>query len=63
MGKCKDVFSDKYESCIETALVEVVGWIFCWPLELEIVCNIADSIGVSSVCDSSMHVLKPQITP
>ncbi|CAG9862437.1 unnamed protein product [Phyllotreta striolata] len=50
--KCREMFKKGYDTCYDT-VTWVAGWILCWPMKLDFICNIAEALGGISRCDPS----------
>ncbi|XP_050303167.1 protein sneaky-like isoform X2 [Anthonomus grandis grandis] len=53
--RCRTMFETGYNKCYDT-VTWVAGWLLCWPMKLDFVCNIAEALGGSSRCDPSKHI-------
>ncbi|XP_043254934.1 protein sneaky-like [Colletes gigas] len=53
--RCRDMFSTAYNNCYAKVTV-FIGWLLCWPMKLTFVCNLAQALGGSSVCDPAGKV-------
>ncbi|KAF7271176.1 hypothetical protein GWI33_015914 [Rhynchophorus ferrugineus] len=53
--KCRKMFSSAYDKCYDT-VTWLAGWLLCWPMKLDFVCNIAEALGGTSRCDPSKDI-------
>ncbi|CAH0555000.1 unnamed protein product [Brassicogethes aeneus] len=53
--KCRTVFAKGYDSCYDT-VTWLAAWILCWPMKLDFICNIVESLGGAGKCDPSKYI-------
>ncbi|XP_066246800.1 protein sneaky [Euwallacea similis] len=54
-SNCQKMFQNGYDKCYDT-VTWIAGWLLCWPMKMNFVCNIADSLGGDGRCDPSKHI-------
>ncbi|CAH1156015.1 unnamed protein product [Phaedon cochleariae] len=53
--RCRDMFKNGYNKCYDTVTF-MAAWLLCWPMKLDFICNIAESLGGASRCDPSKDI-------
>ncbi|XP_057652645.1 protein sneaky [Diorhabda carinulata] len=49
-NRCRKMFANGYNACYDT-VTWLAAWLLCWPMKLDFICNIAESLGGNKRCD------------
>lgn len=53
---CQNSFQDLYKRCYDK-LPHVVNYLLCWPMKIDYVCNIAETVGGQTrICDPTSKI-------
>ncbi|XP_077284414.1 protein sneaky-like [Arctopsyche grandis] len=55
LTKCEKIFAEGYDKCFKKVFW-IAGVLFCWPMELGVVCNLVDLLGTGNMCDASKSI-------